>query len=114
MKFWKWPARKLASIYPNMAYKLSRKADVDIINIYVEGVRDFGVVQAEKYHAGLERVFGLIADNPKIARERAEITPPARFHPHGSHIIIYDVEANGDVLIVRVRHSREDWKNPPV
>jgi len=96
-----------------MTYKLSRKADGDIIDLYVTGVRDFGVAQAEKYHADLERIFDLIAFNPELARERLEIDPPVRIHPHGAHVIVYRIVENGDVLILRVRPGREDWKSNP-
>lgn len=53
-----------------MAYKLTRKAAEDISHIYVEGVTLFGVPQAEKYHADMERKFELISNNPHIARQR--------------------------------------------
>ena len=96
-----------------MAYRLSRRAKEDLIAIYVDGAAAFGVRQAEAYFARLERAFGLIADNPRIARERVEIVPPVRIHPCGAHIVIYVVEPNDDVLIVRVRHSREDWIDNP-
>lgn len=96
-----------------MTYRLSRKAAEDIVNIYVTGVEQFGVEQAEKYHAQLERTFQLIASTPEIARERTEITPPVRIHGFGAHIIVYVVDQNRDVLIVRVRHGHEDWKESP-
>ncbi len=73
----------------------------------------FGAQQAENYHSELERKFGLLADNPAMARERMEIDPPVRVHPHGSHLIVYLADDAGDILIVRVRHSHEDWQNPP-
>jgi toxin ParE1/3/4 len=50
-----------------------------------------------------------LADNPEMAPERPELSPPARVHPCGSHVIIYIVGLNDDVLVVRVRHGREDW-----
>ena len=43
-----------------MAYRLSGKAEEDIIQIYVTGVEMFGVDQAERYHEGLERTFELL------------------------------------------------------
>ncbi|MCF6302500.1 MAG: type II toxin-antitoxin system RelE/ParE family toxin [Devosiaceae bacterium] len=97
-----------------MAYRRSEKADEDIITIYVDGVRDFGVTQAEKYHAELEQLFELIADTPKLARERHELKPPVRIHPYKSHIIIYIIDDRNDVLILRVRHGHEDWEFDPV
>ena len=97
-----------------MSYKLSVVAEEDIIHAYHEGIRLFGEEQAEKYHADLERVFLFLSDTPNAARERMEITPPVRIHPYRSHIIVYLIDGNGDVLILRVRHGREDWENDPV
>jgi toxin ParE1/3/4 len=97
-----------------MSYKFSRKADEDIINVYIDGVRDYGVAQAEKYHARLEYVFQLLSDTPHLARQRDEITPPVRIHPHESHVIIYTLDEENNVLILRVRGGSEDWKNNPI
>ncbi len=97
-----------------MVYRLTQRAEEDIIRIFREGVLLFGAEQAERYHADLEALFRLIADNPRIAREREEITPPVRIHPHKAHLIVYLIEEDSDVLIVRVRHGHEDWENDPV
>ncbi|MEQ8747706.1 type II toxin-antitoxin system RelE/ParE family toxin [Pyruvatibacter sp.] len=97
-----------------MAYKLTQKAEDDIIAVYLEGYALFGEAQADTYHAALEQVFRFLSDNPRAARERTEINPPVRCHPHGAHIIIYLIEESGDVLILRVRHAREDWDTDPV
>lgn len=91
-------------------YRLSRKAEEDIIATYMYGVAQFGVQQAERYHDLLERTFQFLAENPEAARERAEITPPVRIHPIESHVVIYTVDESGDIFIVRVRHGREDWR----
>lgn len=96
-----------------MPYRLTRKAEDDIVRIYFEGVRLFGADQAERYHYELEAIFNLIADNPKLARARYEISPPVRVHPHKSHLIIYLTEEDGSVLVVRVRHAHEDWESDP-
>lgn len=92
-----------------MTYRLSREADEDIVRIYIEGVRLFGRAQAESYHRELESLFELLAANPRMARERNEIMPPVRIHPYKAHLIVYVIEANDDVLIVRIRHGHEDW-----
>lgn len=94
-------------------YRLTRKAEDDLIEIYVDGAAQFGRAQAEAYLAALESVFEIIAANPLLAAEREEISPPVRVHPHGSHIVIYLVDDAGDILIVRVRHAREDWMRDP-
>ena len=96
-----------------MAYGLSVKAEEDIARAYCDGIRLFGLDQAETYYAGLERAFQFLSDTPKAARERTEITPPVRVHPYQSHIIVYLIDDKNDVLILRVRHGREDWENDP-
>lgn len=95
-----------------MTYRLSRKAEDDIIQIYVTGVAEFGVDQAERYHDGLERTFRFIADFPLAAPERAELGRGSRIHPYKSHIIIYQLDG-ADIFIQRVRHAHEDWLNQP-
>lgn len=97
-----------------MSYRLTRVAEDDIIRIYLDGARLFGPEQAERYHHELESVFDLIGHNPKLARQRHEITPPVRIHPHRSHLIVYLDDEHGGVLILRVRHSHEDWESDPV
>lgn len=96
-----------------MTYRLTPKAAADIRHIYVEGARLFGPAQAERYHAELQQTFEILAENPALARERAELSPPVRIHPCGSHIIIYRVEYDGGVLIVRARHGLEHWMETP-
>jgi len=85
-------------------YKLSRKAEEDIIAIFMYGVSQFGI-----HHDLLERTFQFLAENPEAARERVEITPAVRIHPIESHIVIYTVDEGGDIFIVRVRHGCEEW-----
>ena len=96
-----------------MGYRLTRKAAADIRHIYLESARRFGPAQAERYHVRLRHTFDLLAENPGLARERTELSPPVRVHPCGSHVVIYVVEDDGTVLIVRVRHGREDWAGSP-
>lgn len=93
-----------------MSYRLSGKAEEDIIGIFRTGVEQFGLYQAERYHERLERCFWFLADNPLLARERVEIVPAVRIHPVEAHLVVYRVDASGDVFIVRVRHGHEDWQ----
>lgn len=87
----------------------SGQADLDVARIYVHGEQAFGVAQAARYQDGLFDTFDLLSDNPRLARERAEFTPPLRIHPYGSHIILYALQDDG-VLIIRVLHGRQDWE----
>jgi toxin ParE1/3/4 len=94
-----------------VSYRLTRRAAEDVRKIYRRGVEAFGEAQAEAYHMHLEHVFTLIAENPRMARERLEITPPVRVHPTGSHLVIYSIKGSGDVLIIAVPNAREDWQD---
>ncbi len=92
-----------------MAYRLSRKAEADILNIYLTSAGAFGQDQAERYHAGLEQAFLFLADFPHAAPEREELGRPSRVHPYKSHIIVYRIDG-ADIFIQRVRHALEDWR----
>jgi toxin ParE1/3/4 len=94
-----------------LPYRLTRQAEDDIIRVYREGMRLFGSAQAERYHRELQGMFELLARFPGMAREREEIRPPVRIHPHKAHLIVYVVEPDGSVLVLRLRHGREDWIN---
>lgn len=92
-----------------MAYRTTREADEDIVRIYVQGVASFGVGQADACFEGLFVMFEILAVNPRMARERSELSPPIRIHPYGSHVVAYMIEGE-DILIVRVLHGGQDWE----
>ena len=96
-----------------MSYRLSQKAQDEIIDIYLYGIEHYNEQQADNYHTSLSATFGILAQNPELARERTELHPPVRVHPHGSHLIIYRVETNRDIFIISIRHAREDWQDDP-
>jgi toxin ParE1/3/4 len=91
-------------------YQLTESAKNDILAISVFTIETFGEAQARRYHQGLETAFRFLADNPEAARERFEIDPPIRAYPYQSHIIIYEINSDGDVIILRVVHGSSDWQ----
>lgn len=96
------------------AWHLTKKADEDLIDAWLEGAELFGIDQADRYGDGFAAAFDLLAAFPEMARERHELRQPLRAHPFGSHLILYLIRPDGDVLIVRIRHRREDWTTDPV
>lgn len=42
-----------------------------------------------------------------------EYSPVVRVHPYRAHVIVYQIE-NGGIVIVRVRHGHEDWESSPL
>jgi len=92
-----------------LVYRLTNAAAEDVAAIFVRGAAEYGLAQAEKYHAGLERIFEFLAANPRAARERDEFSPPVRLHPFGVHIVVYRIVGE-DIIVVRVLHERQDWE----
>lgn len=90
-------------------FRLTRAAADDLITIFLEGIEQFGLPQADTYHEALSAIFAFLADYPQAARLREEISPPVRVHPYKAHLVIYDVGDEDEVIILRVRHGREDW-----
>ena len=91
-----------------MNYQLTREAEEDLISIAERGIELFGERQAQFYHNALFDLFEVISANPKMARERAELSPAVRVHPFKAHVVIYQIEGDG-ISIIRIRHGREDW-----
>lgn len=97
---------------PSERYRLTPSAIADLEAIWTWTARNWSVEQADAYVTGLERTFALLAANPRIARERDEITPPVRIFRHRAHIVVYRTEGPR-VVVLRVRHAREDWSDDP-
>ena len=94
-------------------YRLTVAARADLRRIFVESIELFGPTQARAYRDRIGTTFALIAQQPGMARLRRELEPSVRVHPVGAHFVVY-IEQDDSVLILRIRHGREDWQNDPV
>lgn len=90
-------------------YRLSLRARADLINIYAFTHAQFGRYQAEAYHAGFERTFGLLADFPGIGISADELVPGYRRFRFQSHYVFYTVETS-HVLIRALIHVRQNLR----
>ena len=97
-----------------MSYQLTDRAEADLLAILEQGLDLFGRGQALKYREGIERAFELLEQRPRIGRLLTGLTPPVRSWSYHSHMILYDVVAKDEVIILRIRHGREDWQSDPV
>jgi len=92
-----------------MGCRLSQLAEQDLIDLFLDGVEKFGLRHAEAYNDLLANTFGFLADNPKAARLREEIDTGVRIHPVQAQLVVIRVEADDEVVIIRVRDGHEDW-----
>jgi len=90
-------------------YILSKAAKSDLIGIARYGDRTWGIAMSDDYRDGIIRQFESLVENPRLFREREELSPPVRICPFGSHIILYRLNDKNQIEILRVRHAREDW-----
>lgn len=88
-------------------YKLSNLAAEDFDSIYEFTWRKFGPSQADKYTSGLDAFLTLLARNPLMGSDRADLMEGIRTHVHARHTIFYK-EAGGKVLVVRILHQQMD------
>ncbi|MCC6920042.1 MAG: type II toxin-antitoxin system RelE/ParE family toxin [Alphaproteobacteria bacterium] len=86
-------------------YRLTRRAEKDLLDIYVYGMERFGEAQAARYHQDMSVCFELLASRPRMGRLAAAIAPGVRRHEHGSHVILYEEDREG-VLILALVHQR--------
>ena len=89
------------------SFRLSDRARADLIDIYDFTEARFGPYQAEAYHAGLERTFGLLADFPRIGQPVDELRAGYRRFRFQSHFVFYTAEADG-VVVRAIFHAAKD------
>jgi toxin ParE1/3/4 len=88
-------------------FRLSERAEGDLIEIYDYTEETFGAYQADAYHAGLEPTFGLLADFPLIGRSVDELISGLRRFRFQAHTVSYTEEA-GFILIRAVLHQARE------
>lgn len=94
-----------------MSFRVSRAAASDLIRIFEQGIQRFGAAQATRYLDGLEGAFLYLSEYPRSSPERMDLYRKQRMYPYGAHLIFYDIEENGSILITRIRHRHEDWSS---
>jgi toxin ParE1/3/4 len=90
-------------------YRVTVRAHTDVLGIYAFSEARFGRYQAEAYHAGLERTFGLLADFPGIGVAADDLVAGYRRFRFQSHYIFYTQEPD-HILIRALIHVRQDLR----
>lgn len=90
-------------------FRLSVRARSDLLDIYAFSDAKFGRYQADAYHAGFDRTFGLLADFPGIGTRVDELVPRFRRFRFQSHYIFYTEEAD-HIIIRALIHVRQNLR----
>jgi toxin ParE1/3/4 len=89
-------------VAPN--FELTQAAEKDLVEIGLFTRERWGAAQCRRYLTQLDRSFRALGDNPRRGKP-AEVEGYFRYRV-GKHLIFYEVDVNGGVLIVRVLHVR--------
>jgi len=90
-------------------YKLSGKADGDLVAIARASILQWGVKRAEAYVLGLHETFQQLSEFPDIGQDASAIRTGYMKMECNSHIVFYRKIADG-ILIVRVLHGHMDFR----
>lgn len=93
-----------------VGYRLTPKAVDDLEEVWRYSAENWGVDKADLYADGLAHLFDTLVENPVLAPERTEFTPPVHIHTHQSHLVIYIIE-DDQILIVRILGGQQDWRD---
>jgi toxin ParE1/3/4 len=86
-------------------YRLTKRADNDLLEIFIYGIEQFGEAQAERYQHQMIDCFRLLASNPRVGRMAETIGNGVRRHEHGRHVVLYE-DAPYGVLILALVHAQ--------
>ena len=79
------------------------RADLDLEEVWFFIPQD-DPAAADRWLDTLEEKIALLADNPLMGPSRPDIARELRYHPVGSHLLLYRVIRDG-IEIVRVVHG---------
>ncbi|KAB1087984.1 type II toxin-antitoxin system RelE/ParE family toxin [Neorhizobium galegae] len=86
-------------------YRLTSRAESEIVDIIRYGIETFGVLQAQHYVDELTHCFELLVENPRMGGAGPDFGESVRRHIHARHIVLYEINAPG-ILILAVVHVR--------
>jgi len=89
------------------AYKLTRKADEDLGEIWDYTEMAWGVEQAEKYLRSIEACLIELAWGKKHGHVRQDIREGRFSYNVGKHVVIYRIDNEG-IIVLRVLHGSMD------
>ncbi len=89
------------------SYYLSEAAADDLDNIWIYGVNQWGLQQADRYHQKIMELLVFLAEHPDIGMNRNELGDLYQSYPISSHIVFFRAYKE-KIKILRVLHQRMD------
>ncbi len=90
-------------------YRLTQKAEKDLLNIALYGIEQFGVARSRLYYNKLTQRFDELAEQPELYPLVEHIRKAYRRSVCGVHSIYYRID-RGNVVIVRVLGRQDPAK----
>lgn len=90
------------------SFKVTRKAQADLIAIGRYTNKQWGVSQRNHYLRQLDDCFHQRAENPELGTSCDFIFKGYRKFPQGSHLIFYKQDSENSIVIIRVLHQSMD------
>lgn len=88
-------------------FHLTRRAFMDIEDIYETSVKHWGENVARQYIGDLYQSFKQIANNPELGELRKARSEPFFMSPARKHFVIYE-KYKKDIIVVTVLHKVRD------
>ena len=90
-------------------YRLTPKAEADLVNIARYTRREWGEKQRNKYIHGLFEFFAKLGESPQIGKARDDIRPGLLSQSYQrTHIVFYRLGDDEVPEILRILHARQD------
>ena len=92
-------------------YRLSGKAEADLVDIARYTLRKHGVEQQRRYIDGLYTFFEIIAVTPKLGHSAPQISPHTRVRRYEKDHLVYYRIVGQMVEIARVLHGKQEQRS---
>lgn len=87
-----------------VAYRLTRDAQTDLIEIRRYTLKQWGVEQSKKYLLELRQTIKVLSETPSMGKQRHEVGVDVFSFPYVSHVIYYIVNKE-QVVVFGVLHK---------
>ncbi|TPG31818.1 type II toxin-antitoxin system RelE/ParE family toxin [Flavobacterium pectinovorum] len=92
-------------------YHLTKKAVLDLNEIWNYTYEEWSESQADKYYMLLLDSCQEIAENPNLGKKYNIVINGLLGYKSNEHILFYQILVNNEIEIIRILHGRMDLKN---